>query len=365
MGFSSMRLVLLYISFKQKFGPLQVAANLLENILNSKKLTVIGIVDEEIARVLPSRMLKALRVSRSYLDLLLHIIGVLKERPAICHFNFLPPPFFIPLLILLKVLRVKIVYSFHGGVLLENKNMLIRALFIIQSKHFFDVIVANSRYSFQLLLQAVGNDLKRKIIVIPNGIKIHEQVSSFNSKLPGNPAVLYVGRIDYVKGVDVLIRAIALAKEKLPRICLHIVGDGPKLEEIKKLILSLNLKENVVLHGFVDGADKNKLFLTCDIVAVPSRSETFSITVLEAMRAGKPLIVSNRGALPELVKHEVNGLIVELKPQSFADAILRYANDKALVTLISKANRKIVSLYDWEKITEKYMALYMSLIDRS
>jgi len=264
----------------------------------------------------------------------------------------------------MKILKTRIIYSFHGGILFENKSAWAKTLFLIQCKHFYDVIVANSKYSAQFLLSA-ENSLEKKLVIIPNGIKVYERVNSTTkSTIKGYPAVLYVGRIDYIKGVDLLVKAVALVKRRCPRICLHIVGSGPKLREIRELISSLKLEENIVTHGFIAGDMKDRLYLACDIVVVPSRNETFGITVLEAMRAGKPLIVSNRGALPELVKHNINGLVVELKPQSFAAAILKLVRNKTLMTSISQANQKTAMLYDWKRISKKYLHLYMTLANK-
>jgi glycosyltransferase involved in cell wall biosynthesis len=156
-----------------------------------------------------------------------------------------------------------------------------------------------------------------------------------------------------------------LVKKTLPKICLHIVGDGTKLREIKKLMDTLGVEENVVLHGFLTEREINHLYLACDMVVVPSRNEPFGITVLEAMRAGRPLIVSNRGALPELVKHNYNGIVVELKPEAFAQAILTLIKDKNLVFRISEANKLAVKFYDWGKISEEYIHMYETLIDNS
>lgn len=103
---------------------------------------------------------------------------------------------------------------------------------------------------------------------------------------------------------------------------------------------------------------KKKLYAGADIVVIPSRSEPFGIVALEAMAAGKPLIVSDRGALPELVKHIYNGLVVELTPQTFAKAILDLVKNKNMMVRISENNRKTAKLYDWKRISRKYVSLY-------
>ena len=264
----------------------------------------------------------------------------------------------------MKIAKTRIVYSFHGGILFEKKGTWNKALFIIQCKYFYDVIIANSKYSAQFLLRAEKH-LRRKLIIIPNGVKVEEHVKSVSATVRGSPTVLYVGRLEHIKGVDILVKAIALVKESLPKICLHIVGEGSKLGEIKRLISNLGIEKNVILHGFITEKEKNNLYLRCDTVIVPSRNEPFGIIVLEAMLAGKPLIVSNRGALPELVKHNCNGLIVKLKQGAFAKAILTLTNDKNLTTRMSEANKLAAKLYDWKRIADDYICMYRTFIDKA
>ena len=359
-----MSLDVLYVSVGPRFGPEQVAINLLKNILNLQSCVVYGVVDSNVAEALSLENQKYLRTVNNPLKLAIILLIIsLKKRPKICHFNFPPLRFFyIPLLLLMKMLGIKIVYSFHGGILFEKHSAILRAFFLISCKYFYDLIIANSRYSERILLQT-EKSLKRKVIILPNGINVSDWSKSTKIAITGQPFVLYVGRIDYIKGVDILVKAVALVKETLPKICLHIVGTGTKLEKIKELISSLRIEENVILHDFVNEKEKNRLYLACDMVVVPSRNEPFGIIVLEAMRAGKPLIVSNRGALPELVKHNYNGLVAELNPAALAAAILKLASDKALMTLMSETNQKTAELYDWKKISRKYITAYMTLAD--
>lgn len=111
-----MRFDLLYVSFGQRFGPLQVAVNLLENLLRSKKLTILGVVDEGLAKALSSGYAGSnFYVPKNLPSIVLSLfIILLKNRPQVCHFNF-PPLLLTPLLLLMKILKTRIIYSFHGG----------------------------------------------------------------------------------------------------------------------------------------------------------------------------------------------------------------------------------------------------------
>lgn len=360
-----MRTDLLYVSVGQRFGPRSVAINLLEKLLDFGHLTIRGVVDEAVAESIPMRHRRHIQVVKNAFGATISLlIASLRDKPKICHFNF-PPinPFFLSTLLVMKISRVKVAYSFHGGILLENKSGIPRALFLLSCRHFYDVIVTNSRYSANLLLDfARAPWLQEKIKVIPNGINsAHALVARsgpISPHLKGEPSILFVGRLEYVKGVDVLIKAVRYAKACFPEICLHIVGVGSQIKEVRQLISCLDMEANVVLHGFIDNAKLDSFFSGAEIVAVPSRCETFGITVLEAMAFGKPLIVSNRGALPEIVKHLHNGLVVQLDPRAFADSIVLLHNNEQLRNEISENNERTISSYAWTKIAEEYVELY-------
>jgi glycosyltransferase involved in cell wall biosynthesis len=185
-----MHLDLLYVSFGQKFGPQQVAVNLLENLLDKKKLTILGVLDKETAKALPSKCGRDnFYVPKNSLSMILTLFVILlKNKPRVCHFNF-PPLLLTPLLFLMKIKKTRIVYSFHGGILFENTRKYLKSLFLFQCKYFYDIIIANSKYSAQFLLQA-ENILEKKLVIIPNGVKAYEGADSTTKNIKGQPAVL-------------------------------------------------------------------------------------------------------------------------------------------------------------------------------
>lgn len=357
-----MSIDILYVSIGQRFGPEQVAVNLLRNMFRMRDPVVHGFVDGRVAKALPSQHRKYVKVLRNLYSLSTSLSDIsLRYKPKICHFNF-PPlhPLLLPVLLLMKTLGIKIVYSFHGGILFERKSSFSRGIFLCQCEHLYDAIITNSRSSAGHLLR-VSKNLEKKIAVIPNGIDISEFSKKKSTILEGEPSLLYVGRLDHIKGVDILVRALQSVKADLPEICLHIVGKGSQENQIRKLLISQKLENNVKLHGHMNHEEITKLYMAADIVVVPSRDETFGITVLEAMAAGKPLIVSNRGALPELVEKGRNGLVVDLFPDTMANAIVSLSNDKDLMARMTKTNKLKAKSYTWSRISRRYIGLYNEL----
>ena len=147
-----MSIDLLYLSIGQRFGPQKVAVNLLNNIMHLPNFSVIAIVDKEVAESLIQRAkCRTIVVDNTLVGAIALLKTLLRWRPKIVHFNFIP--IFVPLLLLMKLMQIKIVYSFHGGILLENRSILLRKLFLMSCKFFYDVIIANSEYSTQLLIK--------------------------------------------------------------------------------------------------------------------------------------------------------------------------------------------------------------------
>jgi glycosyltransferase involved in cell wall biosynthesis len=336
----------LYVSFGQNFGPLQVAINLL------KYLPAIAVVDAKTAEYLKGR--EHVFVSKNWLELVYTILKVMSSsRPKVVHWNF-PPIFLSPILLLTKFLRVKTVYSFHGGILFESRSSLQRILFLLQCRYLYDCIIANSQYSANFLFK-INKKLNEKTVVIPNGVETKNNVNVV--QIGGNPSVLFVGRLAKIKGVDILPKAVALAKKELPDLCLHIIGDGPLKSKIEELTTNYDLTNNLVLHGFVPESIKQEFYYSVDFVVIPSLCEPFGLTILEAMVAGKPVVAANRGAFPELIYNGENGFLVEPTSEAFASAIIKLARDFNLAKEIMRVNKKAALKYSWRKIAKKYETL--------
>ena len=160
-----------------------------------------------------------------------------------------------------------------------------------------DLVIAPSLF-MQAILAEYGID-KKKIVHIPHCIN-----ASTWTPVEGGDYALYVGRLSAEKGIDVLIRAAALAKE----IPVRIVGVGPEERRLRKLAAQLNA-DNVEFVGFLEGDALRAEYAGARFVVVPSIwYEVFGLIVLEAYAAGKPVIATQLGGLAELVKDGETGL---------------------------------------------------------
>lgn len=203
-----------------------------------------------------------------------------------------------------------------------------------------------------------GIDEKR-VTVIYNGLDqmlaINGQTQDKNKK---NQIIIgSIGRLHSVKNYSSLIRAISLLNNK--KIKLEIAGDGPERVGLEKMIIELGLSDQVTLLGHIDNI--NDLFPRWDIYIQPSLSEGFGLTVVEAMTAGLPVIVTPKGALTEIVEDGKSGIITKNEePKGLMDAVQKLINNRSLAQKLgSKAAVLVKEKFDiqtWaERTVDKYL----------
>ncbi|WP_295940072.1 glycosyltransferase [uncultured Alistipes sp.] len=151
-----------------------------------------------------------------------------------------------------------------------------------------------------------------------------------------------VGRITPQKAPDTFIKMAALVKKRIPGAHFIIVGDGEQAAQIREYARDNGLGDSLTITGWVtDPVPYAKLM---DVACLLSRWEGFGLVLAEYMALDKPIVATNINAIPELVRHEVNGTIVEVDDaQAAADAVIRYYNDPALRQQYVQAGAGIVA----------------------
>jgi len=152
--------------------------------------------------------------------------------------------------------------------------------------------------------------------MIPNGVNTNsyntdDSNQTFRNKfaLPNEKIVLFVGRLVYEKGIQNLITAVPKILSKVNAKFI-IVGSGYMKEHLLNIVHGMNLEHKVLFTGFLDNDTLMKLRQHADVSVVPSLFEPFGITVLEAMAAGSPVVVSDTGGLTEIIEHNLTGIKV-------------------------------------------------------
>jgi glycosyltransferase involved in cell wall biosynthesis len=212
---------------------------------------------------------------------------------------------------------------------------------------------------------------KEKIEVIPNGIDLSEYADlppkgCFKKKFgidESKKTILYLGRINRIKGIDFLIRAYAsLIKDMNCNNALLVIAgpDDGYLNEAKSLASSLGVSNSVLFTGSMYGRDKIEAYIDSDVYVLPSIYETFPMTVLEAYACGKPVIASKVGGLSDLVMNEETGMLVDLgNTEQLAKNILYLLNNAGKAKEMGlKGKEFIKDNFAIEKVVDRLQCLY-------
>jgi len=164
--------------------------------------------------------------------------------------------------------------------------------------------------------------------------------------------LLFVGRLDYGKGIEILLQTIEELREEFPHIRLRLAGSGPLLDSMQKLIAERKLQDNVELLGFVSAsASLQGLYRDADIFILPSDScEGFPRVILEAWGAGLPVLATRLGGIPYRIRHGENGLLV--KPgdkDGLRDALRELLSDGELRYRLARTGFETVKSLTFER----------------
>ncbi|NNC66349.1 MAG: glycosyltransferase family 4 protein [Gammaproteobacteria bacterium] len=166
--------------------------------------------------------------------------------------------------------------------------------------------------------------------------------------------LLAVARLVRRKGLEVLINA--MAHEECPRCRLEIVGDGRLRPRLQKLVGSLRLDDRVEFTGRLHGEELARRYRSADCFVLPSLAESFSMSLLEAMASGLPVVASRIGGIPELVEDRVNGRLVSPgSVEALVSALNWISSSSDRRRQIGHSNReKICADYSWSRIVDEY-----------
>jgi glycosyltransferase involved in cell wall biosynthesis len=188
-------------------------------------------------------------------------------------------------------------------------------------------------------------------------VPIHYPIRLGSAAPHGERFVLFAARLHFVKGVDVLIKAMSRIVKRLPRVKLIICGEGEEEPNLKKLTSDLKLSKNVVFLGFkpdVDGYMKGCLFLVH-----PSRYEPMGMALLEAMAYGKPVVASKVGGIPEIVHDGETGFLVPPEdPDALAEAMVKLLSDPVCRKRMGEKCKEWAKRFYPERVTEDYARVY-------
>jgi glycosyltransferase involved in cell wall biosynthesis len=208
--------------------------------------------------------------------------------------------------------------------------------------------------------------LTAPIAVIPNGVHIPDSISPepFLSHFPamrGRRLILFMGRIHFKKGLDILVKSWAKLANQWPEA--HLVLAGPDFENtrasIETLVLEAGIQDRVLFTGMLRNELKWSALAAAQCFILPSYSEGLSVSVLEAMGVGLPVIVTEQCNLPEVAEFETGWLIKsEIDPLTSSLCSFLNNSSEANATIGARGQRLVSERYNWTSVTGRMTHLY-------
>jgi len=229
-------------------------------------------------------------------------------------------------------------------------------------------------------LRFLYNAEQSKMVVIPPGVDLghfysipSDEAKAFIGLKPENRMILFVGRIERLKGLDTLIEAMACVqlKDDSRPVHLAIIGGDPsvsreqmtaEMSRLKDLCEALGLDQSVVFLGRRDQDKLPYYYSAAEVVVMPSHYESFGMVALEAMACGTPVIASEVGGLAYLVRDGETGFTIPAEePEKLCDKLSWLLNDEELHVKMSQQAAAYARDYAWEKIADNILSLYKKL----
>jgi glycosyltransferase involved in cell wall biosynthesis len=219
--------------------------------------------------------------------------------------------------------------------------------------------VAVSEFTKRKIVEAYGTQASR-IEVVHNAI---DGTGTRVVELPfadGRPVVLFLGRITVQKGPELFLDAARKVLAREPRTLFVVAGHGDMLPYILERTAELGLAESFLFTGFLRGDDIARAYASASVYVMPSVSEPFGLTPLEAMRQGTPVIVSRQSGVSEVIRHCLKADFWDT--DALAEKILGVLRHDALADELREAAARDLGRISWRASARKLLAIYDDLI---
>lgn len=242
-----------------------------------------------------------------------------------------------------------------------------------------DRIIAATPAEVEQLAWLYGADTD-KVKVVPPGVDldrfrpIAKDTAKKRVGIPcGDTNILFAGRIEPLKGIDTMLRAMALIQKRHPEAvqntCMAIIGGDPwaddlddEMARLQQLRNELDIHDLVTFLGAKDQGILPNYYAAAEMVVMPSHYESFGMVALEAMAMGTPVIASEVGGLAHLVKDGINGFHVPSRdPEALAAKIYELLTNEKCRQHLGEQARAYAQQYDWEQIVQRMMRVYAEL----
>jgi len=222
-----------------------------------------------------------------------------------------------------------------------------------------DKVIAVSNLTRNIIIEKYGID-PAKVVTIHNAVEpLHNEFLA-KQKESGDKVVTFLGRVTMQKGPEYFVEAAHLVLKKMNNVRFVMAGSGDMLNKMITRIASFRMGRRFHFTGFLKGDDVYHMFALSDVYVMPSVSEPFGISPLEAMQSNVPVIISRQSGVSEILHHAIKVDFWDI--HAMADAIYGILNYQGLPSMFKIHAREEVDNLKWENAAAKVKDVYLSLI---
>lgn len=226
-----------------------------------------------------------------------------------------------------------------------------------------DRVIAVSHYTKGLMVNRYGVDAG-KIDVVHNAVVRSDKMPDLPIRRdPARKTVLFLGRITFQKGPDYFIEAAARVLEKMPDVTFVMAGAGDMMPRMVERVAERGIGGNFHFTGFLTGDEVDRVYAASDLYVMPSVSEPFGITPLEAMRCDVPVIISRQSGVSEIIEHALKVNFWDVG--EMADKMIAVLRHPALAGEMVERSREALQRIRWEGAAVKIENIYRLLLSPS
>ncbi len=223
-----------------------------------------------------------------------------------------------------------------------------------------DKVIAVSNLTRNIAITKYGIDAK-KVITVHNAVRFAEKEEAVPERGVKDKIVTFLGRITYQKGPDYFVEAAAKVLQRVPNVRFVMAGSGDMMNHVIRRVARLGIADRFHFTGFLKGEDVHKMFQLSDVYIMPSVSEPFGISPLEAMRSNVPVIISNQSGVAEVLDYAVK--VDYWNVDAMADAIYGLIAYPALSKMFADKGLKEVTNLKWNDAAVKIRDVYQAAIN--
>lgn len=222
-----------------------------------------------------------------------------------------------------------------------------------------DRVIAVSELTRRIVIGKYGIPAE-KVVTVHNAVRFSESEDAVPERAVKDKVVTFLGRITYQKGPDYFVEAAAKVLQRVPDVRFVMAGSGDLMNHVVRRVAQLGIADRFHFTGFLKGGEVQRMFRLSDVYVMPSVSEPFGISPLEAMRSGVPVIISRQSGVAEVLDYAIKVNYWDV--DALADAIYGLLTYPALGRMFASKGLEEVTGLKWTNAAAKIKTVYETVV---